>query len=38
LPGVGKYAIESWEIFVNGNFSISPSDKKLRGYLESMNH
>lgn len=36
LPGVGKYALESWEIFVNGNFSISPSDKKLRGYLGSI--
>jgi endonuclease III len=34
LPGVGKYAIESWEIFVNGNLEISPTDKKLRGYLE----
>lgn len=34
LPGVGKYATESWEIFVNGNLGISPTDKKLRGYLE----
>ena len=34
LPGVGKYALESWEIFVNGNLSISPSDKKLKMYLD----
>lgn len=34
LPGVGKYALESWEIFVNGNEEISPSDKKLKAYLK----
>jgi methyl-CpG-binding domain protein 4 len=36
LPGVGKYAIESWEIFVNGRTDFVPSDKKLRAYLESL--
>jgi methyl-CpG-binding domain protein 4 len=34
LPGVGSYAKDSWEIFVNGNFSINPTDKKLKMYLE----
>lgn len=34
LPGVGRYAKDSWEIFVNGNFSINPTDKKLKMYLE----
>lgn len=36
LPGVGKYAIESWEIFVNGNLKINPTDKKLKMYLEQI--
>jgi endonuclease III len=34
LPGVGKYATESWQIFVEGKRDFSPSDKKLRMYLE----
>lgn len=33
LPGVGKYAMESWEIFINGNLEIDPSDKKLKQFL-----
>lgn len=37
LPGVGKYAKESWEIFVNGKTNFTPSDKKLRMYLEGLN-
>jgi endonuclease III len=36
LPGVGKYANESWEIFVNGNLEIDPTDKKLKMYLEQI--
>lgn len=36
LPGVGKYAMESWEIFVNGNLQIDPTDKKLKMYLEQI--
>lgn len=36
LPGVGKYALESWSIFVDKNTDISPSDKKLRLYLDSL--
>lgn len=37
LPGVGKYAIESWNIFVNRRTDFIPSDGKLRAYLESLN-
>jgi methyl-CpG-binding domain protein 4 len=36
LPGIGKYGKESWEIFVNGNLGIEPSDKKLKAYLEAI--
>ncbi len=36
LPGVGKYAKESWQIFVEGKTDFLPSDKKLRMYLESL--
>lgn len=36
LPGVGKYAKESWRIFVNGERGFTPSDKKLRMYLEAL--
>ena len=36
LPGVGKYALESWDIFVNKKTDFIPSDKKLRMYLESL--
>jgi len=34
LPGVGKYASDSWEIFVNKNLDVCPTDKKLIAYLE----
>lgn len=33
LPGIGIYGRESWEIFVNNNLSITPTDKKLLRYL-----
>jgi methyl-CpG-binding domain protein 4 len=36
LPGIGKYGVESWEIFVNGRTDFIPSDKKLKMYLDSM--
>ena len=36
LPGVGKYAMESWEIFVNKKTDFTPSDKKLKMYLDSL--
>jgi endonuclease III len=37
LPGIGKYGKESWEIFVNKNLSITPTDKKLSSYIEAVN-
>jgi methyl-CpG-binding domain protein 4 len=37
LPGVGKYASDSWEIFVNNNLNVNPTDKKLLAYLERFN-
>ena len=37
LPGIGKYGKESWEIFVNGNLKIIPTDKKLSAYIEAIN-
>lgn len=36
LPGVGKYAMESWDIFVNNRTDFIPSDKKLKMYLDSI--
>lgn len=33
LPGVGKYASDSWEIFQNGNYDIEVEDKELKKYL-----
>lgn len=36
LPGVGKYALESWDIFVDGKTNFVPSDKKLKMYLDSL--
>lgn len=36
LPGVGKYAMESWDIFVNNRTDFIPSDKKLKLYLDSL--
>ena len=37
LPGIGKYGKESWEIFVNDNLKIIPTDKKLSAYIEAIN-
>lgn len=33
LPGIGRYAKDSWEIFVNKNLDIKPTDKKLSAFL-----
>lgn len=33
LPGIGKYASDSYEIFVNNNHNIKPTDKELIKYL-----
>lgn len=37
LPGIGQYGKDSWEIFINKNMKINPTDKKLSSYLRSMN-
>jgi len=36
LPGIGKYGVDSWEIFVKKNLSVEPTDKKLIIYLDSI--
>lgn len=33
LHGIGKYANDSYEIFINGNTSVEPTDKILIRYL-----
>ena len=33
LPGIGKYGIDSWNIFIECDLSVIPTDKKLIGYL-----
>lgn len=34
LPGVGKYAADSYRIFVDGKMDVDPSDEKLQKYVE----
>jgi endonuclease III len=35
LPGIGKYAEDSWLIFVEGELEgVEPDDPELAGYLE----
>lgn len=33
LHGIGKYADDSYEIFIRGNLTVNPTDKILRRYL-----
>ena len=33
LYGIGKYASDSYEIFINDNTEVQPTDKILRAYL-----
>ena len=33
LYGIGKYASDSYEIFINGNTNVEPTDKILLRYL-----
>jgi methyl-CpG-binding domain protein 4 len=33
LYGIGKYADDSYEIFIRGNLNVNPTDKILRRYL-----
>lgn len=34
LPGCGKYAADSWRIFIDGNMNVKPDDGKLNWYME----
>ena len=36
FPGIGQYARDSWKIFVEGITNFTPSDKKLKLYLEQL--
>lgn len=36
LRGIGKYGWDSYEIFINGNLDVEPTDKVLIAYLEGM--
>ncbi len=34
LPGCGRYAADSWGIFVEGNTDVEPDDGKLSWYMD----
>jgi hypothetical protein len=34
LYGIGKYGSDSYEIFFKNNYSVNPTDKELKRYLE----
>ena len=34
LYGIGKYGSDSYEIFFKNNYTVEPTDKELRRYLE----
>jgi methyl-CpG-binding domain protein 4 len=34
LYGIGKYGSDSYEIFFKNNFSVEPTDKELKRYLQ----
>lgn len=36
LPGCGKYAADSWAIFVEGRTDVDPTDGKLSWYLKQL--
>jgi endonuclease III len=36
LPGCGKYAADSWAIFVEGRTDVDPTDGKLSWYLRTL--
>jgi len=36
FPGCGKYAADSWAIFVEGRTDVEPSDGKLNWYLDKL--
>ena len=33
-PGCGRYAADSWAIFVEGRSDVEPTDRRLKEYLE----
>ena len=33
IPGLGRYAADSWAIFVDGRSDVTPSDSRLKTYL-----
>ena len=37
LPGIGKYGVDSWNIFIECDLSVIPTDKKLETYLKEVN-
>lgn len=37
LPGVGKYASDSWKIFQEFNYNVQVEDKELKRYLQWIN-
>jgi methyl-CpG-binding domain protein 4 len=36
LYGIGKYGSDSYEIFFKKNYSVSPTDKELKRYLQGL--
>lgn len=34
--GIGKYASDSYEIFIKGNLNVDPTDKVLKSYLSGV--
>lgn len=36
LPGIGKYALDSWRIFQLRDYTAQPTDKVLRAYLDEI--
>ena len=34
LYGIGKYGSDSYEIFFKNNYTVEPTDKELKRYLE----
>ena len=36
LYGIGKYGSDSYEIFFNNNYTVEPTDRELRRYLNSI--
>jgi endonuclease III-like uncharacterized protein len=37
LPGIGKYGLDSWNIFIREDLTVTTRDKKLKAYLEAVN-